>query len=59
MYSTNCEMPVLGTYRFCSIGRGLMGMSYETKVSILGLEGGRHFAEAYIHFAGLEEVVWL
>jgi hypothetical protein len=27
-----------------------MGISYETKISILGFEGGRNFAEAYIHF---------
>jgi hypothetical protein len=31
-----------------------MGMSYEMKVSILDVEGWRNFAEAYIHFAGLE-----
>jgi hypothetical protein len=30
-----------------------MGMSYKMKVSILGVEGWRNFAEAYIHFAGL------
>jgi hypothetical protein len=32
-----------------------MGMSYKMKVSILGVEGWRSFAEAYIvHFTGLE-----